>query len=90
LGGAFKKILGAMGEVPFFERRTDGRLKASVALLGGGAEITDRYRSTSVLTTLRNARFAIHDLNRDGVLDLIFADYRDNYHNPVKICLGTL
>ena len=35
-----------------------------------------------------NARFAIHDYNADGILDLIFVDYRDNYYNPIKICLG--
>lgn len=36
-----------------------------------------------------NARFAIHDYNNDGVLDLVFVDYRDGYYNPIKICLGT-
>ena len=35
-----------------------------------------------------NARFAIFDYNGDGVLDLVFVDYRDGYSNPVKICLG--
>jgi hypothetical protein len=37
-----------------------------------------------------NARFTIHDVNADGILDLIFVDYRDHYYNPVKVCLGTL
>lgn len=36
-----------------------------------------------------NARFDIFDYNGDGFLDLIFVDYRDNYINPIKICLGT-
>jgi hypothetical protein len=36
-----------------------------------------------------NARFDLFDVNGDGVLDLVFADYRDGYENPIKICLGT-
>jgi hypothetical protein len=54
---------------------------------------TLKYEDGSDVTTRKkhcNARFAIHDYNADGVVDLIFVDYRDNYYNPVKICLGTL
>jgi len=46
-----------------------------------GANVTTRKKAC-------NARFAIHDYNNDGVLDLIFVDYRDGYNNPVKICIG--
>lgn len=55
--------------------------------------VTLKYEDGSNVTTRKkhcNARFAIHDYNQDGVLDLIFVDYRENYYNPVKICLGVL
>ena len=55
--------------------------------------VTLKYADGSDVTTRKkhcNARFSIHDYNQDGVLDLVFVDYRDNYYNPVKICLGVL
>lgn len=55
--------------------------KATLLQYEDGRPVTTRKKHC-------NARFAIHDYNRDGALDLIFVDYRDGYYNPVKICLG--
>ncbi len=51
-----------------------------------------RYvNDANVLTRKKacNARFAVTDYNNDGIMDLIFVDYRDGYHNPARICIGT-
>jgi hypothetical protein len=53
--------------------------------------VTLKYEDGTPVTTRAiacNARFAIADYNGDGILDLVFVDYRDGYDNPVKICLG--
>ena len=53
--------------------------------------VTLKYEDGTPVTTRAiacNARFAICDYNGDGILDLVFVDYRDGYYNPVKICLG--
>src|SRR6185503_15374319 len=41
------------------------------------------FRRTS-LPTLRASRCAIHDLNRDGRLDLVFSNENDNRQNAVN------
>lgn len=36
-----------------------------------------------------NARFVFYDWNKDGFEDIIWADYRDNYKNPIYISLSS-
>ncbi len=55
--------------------------KATILKYEDGTDVTTRAKAC-------NARFVIYDYNGDGVEDLVFVDYRDGYHNPVKICLG--